>query len=471
MAEAAVAEWRRYLLDASEGSCPAAWRHARLRGMTTVALEAVIIVLLVLVNGLLAMSEMAVVAARKERLRRQADRGDRGAVAALALAEQPGRFLSAVQIGITLVGILAGAFGGATLALQIERWLEAVPALAPYANALAIGVVVLAITFLSLVVGELAPKQIALANPERVAAATAPAMTAIARVASPVVSLLAATTDLLLRLLPIRDFPENRVTPEEVRQLIVLGGQEGVFDTVQQAVLERAIGLGERRLTGLMTPRTEIVWLDLDASPEHLVQQVAASPHAHFPVARGRLDRVVGTVRASELLAAVLGGAEPDVEALMQPPVFLPETLGAFAALERLGAVGQSVGMVIDEHGGVEGLVSVTDVAGALVGDLAPLVTDREPEIVARADGTWLVDGTLAADALRELLHLESLPDEGEFETVSGLCMALASRIPATGDRFEVGPWLIEVVDMDGRRVDKVLVAPGSHRDTSGQRA
>lgn len=427
--------------------------------MPGIAAEVLIILGLVLLNGLLAMSEIALVAARKGRLRVWAARGERGAAAALSLAEQPGRFLSAAQIGITVVGIAAGAFGGATLASELQTALSTVPLLAPYAAAVSIGLVVLGITFLSLVVGELAPKQIALASPERVAAATAPAMSALTRLASPLVSLLAATTHGLLRLLGISLVAEDRVSPEEVRQMVITGGQTGVFPAAQQAVLERAIDLGERRLASLMTPRTEIAWLDLDAPVEDLLRQVAAVPHARFPVARGSLDQVAGTVSASDLVAAAWGDGEPDLRSLLRPAVFLPERMSAFVALERLGQAGQSVGMVMGEHGGVEGLVTVTDIAEALVGHVVPLAADREPEFVARGDASWLVDGTLAATDLKALLDLPALPDEDAYETVSGLCMVLAARIPITGDCFAVGPWTLEVVDMDGRRVDKVLVS------------
>jgi putative hemolysin len=430
--------------------------------MSPILIESLVLLLLVLANGLLAMAEVAVVSARPVRLGQRAAAGDHGAQAALDLARQPDRFLSTVQIGITLVGILAGAFAGATVAEELAARFDALPALAPYAETLAVSLVVLVVTYLSLVIGELVPKQIALAQPERVAARMAPAMTRLARWSAPVVSLLALSTRAVVRLLRVHVSEEPAVTPEELRAMVIQGAQAGVFGTAHQAVLERAIRLADRRAVSLMTPRHEIAWLDLDGSPEDMRAAVAGAPHAHFPVARGDLDDVVGVARAKDLLAQALAGGPLDPAAVARAPLFVPEGLAAFELLERFRAAGQTVALVMDEYGGVSGFVSVDDVAEALVGAIAALPWPESEPVRRRADGSWLVDGALAVDELKALLGIDDLPDESQYETVSGLCMVLARRIPAAGDRLAWSDWRLEVVDMDGRRVDKVILWPPS---------
>jgi putative hemolysin len=428
--------------------------------MTPILIETLILLILIAANGVLAMAEIAVVSARPVRLGQRAQAGDRGARAALELARHPERFLSTVQIGITLVGILAGAFAGATLADELAGQLAVLPAVAPYAETLAVSVVVLAITYLSLVIGELVPKQVALADPERVAARIAPAMTRLAQWSGPLVNLLAVSTRTVVRLLGVHVSTEPAITPEEIRALVIQGAQAGVFGATHQAVLDRAIRLGDRRAGSLMTPRHEIAWLEVGAKPAALAQAVSAAPHAHFPVARGDLDDVVGVVHAKDLLTQALAGGPLQLAAVVREPLFVPEGLGAFELLERLRASGQTVALVMDEFGGIAGLVSVDDVATALMGAIAVLQSPEAEAVVRRPDGSWLVDGALAADELKGLLGIDELPDEGQYDTVSGLCMALARRIPATGDRLAWADWRLEIVDMDGRRVDKVILWP-----------
>jgi putative hemolysin len=455
------------------------------------AAEVLLILILVAVNGLLSGSEMAVAASRKARLQERADRGDAGARAALELAEHPNRFLSTVQIGITLVGVLTGAFGGATLAAQLDAALEGVPGLAPYSEALSLGLVVLGITYLSLVLGELVPKRLALNSPERLAAAVARPMTLLSRLAGPAVAVLGASTDAVLRLLRVRPSGEAPVTEEEVRLLIDQGAEAGVFERAEQDLVDGVLSLADRPVGELMTPRTRLVALDLEDPPEVNASKVAESPHTHFPVYRGDLDTVVGVVTVKDLWLAAGRAAAPlaELERLAHAPLFVPEALRALRLLEvfraaavappgQAGAPGATAGaaqtlevaIVIGEHGGTEGLITLTDLLEAITADLPEAAGAAAAGLVQRGDGSWLVDGELEADALKERLGLGTVPDPGrdEFHTVGGFVMHRLGRVPAVGDAFEWEGHRFEVLDMDGRRVDKVLVAPGPASSAAG---
>ncbi len=430
--------------------------------MPSIGFEVLIILLLLIANGLFAMAELAVVSARKARLQQWADEGDARAQAALALAQDPDDFLSTVQVGITLIGILAGAFGGATLSGYLADPIARVPALAPYAQGIAFTVVVIAITYLSLVIGELAPKRLALNNPERIAMAAAGPMRALARIVAPVVRLLTASTDLLLRLFGAQPSTEPPVTEEEIRVLIAQGAEAGVLTEAESDVVQSIFRLADRRVGSLMTPRTEIAWLEVESTLAELACAVAEHSHSRYPVCQGGLDNVLGVVEAHYLVACQRTGAQPDLRAAMRPPLFVPETLSAVRLLELYHDANQQLALIVDEYGGIQGLVTVRDVLIAAVGDITEAGAEAAPRAVQRSDGSWLLDGMLSADDFRSVFDLDDLPgeDEGTFETLGGFVMMHLGRIPDTADTFDWGGLRFEVVDMDGRRVDKILVTP-----------
>ena len=424
--------------------------------------EISLILVLILLNGLFAMSETALVSARRIRLRQRAEAGDRGARSALELAGSPNRFLSTVQIGISLIGVLAGAFGGATLAEPLAKTLRTVPALAPYAGPVAFGAVVLAITYLSLILGELVPKRLALNEPEAVASRVAPLMRLLSTVAYPAVRFLGVSTEVVLRLLGARATSEPPVTEQEVEILLEEGARAGVFEDEERDLVERALRLDDRPVRDLMTPRPNIVWLDADDPPEEVTRRVAESRHSYFPVARGDLDDLLGLASVKDAWAREMTGQPANLLGSLRRTPLVPESAPATAALETFRRSGLPVALVLDERGHIEGLVTLTDVLEALVGEIPDGDEDTEEAIVRREDGSWLVDGLLPADELKERLGLGELPreEEADYQTVGGMVMDTLGRVPAAGDRFEWEGYSFEVVDMDGRRVDKVLVTP-----------
>jgi magnesium and cobalt exporter, CNNM family len=430
--------------------------------MPSVMLEGIVVVLLVLVNGIFAMSEIAVVSARKSRLRQWADAGDAKARAALELANNPNQFLATIQIGITLVGILAGAFGGATIARKLTLILSDIPWLAPYSYPLSLALVVVVITYLSLIVGELVPKRLALNNPERLAMAIAGPMQVLSRVAYPAVHLLGLSTEFLLRALGMKPSTEPPVTEEEIRALIEQGTQAGMFEAAEQEMVERVFRLGDRRVSAVMTPRTEIVWLDREASAQEIRRTITESVHSRFLVADGSLDNVLGVVHAKDLLAHILGEQVVDLAATIQQPLYVPESMRALRTLELFKQSGTHIALVIDEYGGIQGLVTPSDILEAIVGDLPAAGEEVEPLAVQRADGSWLLDGMLPVDEFKDLFDLGELPgeDQGIYQTLAGFVIMQLGRIPEAADYFVWEGLKLEVVDMDGNRVDKVLVTP-----------
>lgn len=427
----------------------------------TISLEILLILLLLVLNGVLAMSEIALVSAKKVRLRQRAEAGDRGARAALKLAESPGRFLSTVQIGITLVGILAGAFGGATLAEHIGAWLARFPALAGYSEAIGVGIVVVALTYASLIIGELVPKQLALHDPEKTAARLARPLGLLSKVSAPAVFLLEMSSRLALRLLGSRPSEEPPITEEELRHLLDVGRRAGVFDPAEQEIVERVLRLGDMRVGQLVTHRSQMAALDVDDPPGESWARIAASGHSHFPVYQGGPDRVLGLVSVRDLWAKTIAGEAPDLRAVLREPLYLPESLPALKALERFRSEAHHMALVLDEYGGVEGIVTLNDVLQALVGEL-PTPEEHDPMVVARKDGSWLLDGMLPIPDLEGLLRLSPAEAEEleEYQTLGGLFMGRIGRVPGVGDTFEWRTWRFEVVDMDGLRVDKVLLSP-----------
>ena len=430
--------------------------------MNKIATEILIVFLLILANSIFALSEMAVVSARKTRLQQRSEDGDKGATAALALSNAPTRFLSTVQVGITLIGILSGAFGGATIAEEIAAAVGKVAWLTPYSEAIGVGIVVLVITYFSLIIGELVPKRIALNNAERIAAKVAAPMSTLARLATPVVSLLSFSTEAVLRLLGIKPSGEPSVTEEEVKLMIYEGAQVGVFEESEQEIVERVFRLGDRRVSSLMTYRTEVVFLDIDDALDANLNKIAASGHSRFPVCKGTLDDILGIVQIKNLFAQERRGVEVNLQAAIQPAVFIPERMPALELLEHLREKKSHLALIIDEFGGVTGMVTINDVLEAIVGDIPTLEDkDEEPEIVQREDGSYLLDGMLSNEELKDLLELDDLLNEegGRYETLGGMLMTAMGRIPNTGDAVNWNGWRFEVVDMDGYRVDKVLTS------------
>ncbi len=425
-------------------------------GITT---ELLIILLLILFNGLLALSEMAVVSARRPRLQQLAEEGQTGAQMALDLSASPGQFLSTVQIGITLVGILAGAYGSATVADALAVWLMKIPGLSAYANATAVGIVVVTITYLSLVIGELVPKRLALRNAEIMAARVAGPLRLLARITGPLVTVLNASTEWVLRLLGVAGSFPPQVTEEEVRLMLAEATQQGVFDPREEEIVDQVFRLADRRVGALITPRTEMVWLDVNSPPELIRAQIIESGRSRLPVADGHMDHVLGVVLAKDLLTQALEGKPLDVRAILRPALFVPETTPALVLVERFKQTHSKLAIVIDEYGGVEGLVTVDDILAAIVGDI-PEPDELAADATRRDDGSWLIDGLYSVEDFLDLFDITTPPDEtaGHYQTVGGFVMASLGQVPVPGDHFDWQNLRFEVVDMDGRRVDKVLV-------------
>jgi putative hemolysin len=427
--------------------------------MSPVAIELLFIVVLLIANAVFAMSEAAVISARKPRLHQRALEGDSKAQTALDLANNPNDFLATVQIGITLVGILAGAFGGATISQELELVLARITPLEPYSEALSLVLVVIAITYFSLIIGELVPKSIALNNPERIATAIARPMRLLARFSSPVVYLLSQSTNFVLRVIGIKPSQEPLVTEEEIKVMINQATQTGTFKAVESQMVGQVFRIGDLRAAALMTPRTEIVWLDINDSAEEIRRKIAEGGFSRFPVADGSLDKIAGIVRTKDLLVRQLAGEGLDLRACMQKPLFVPETTSVLKIIEQLRQNRIHIALVIDEYGGIQGLVTMNKVLEEIIrDDLGSHGSeDNAPQIVRREDGSWLLDGMLPVDRLRDLLDLETLEEEKGYQTLGGFVMAHIDRVPVEGDHFEVEGVRFEIVDMDGYRVDKVL--------------
>ncbi|MEH2319781.1 hemolysin family protein [Nostoc sp.] len=430
--------------------------------MSSITFEILIILVLIIANGVFSMSEMAIVSARKVRLQQLANQGDAKAKVALKLAESPNHFLSTVQVGISLIGILTGAFGGATIASRLAIYVKRVPLLAPYSDPLSFGIVVLLITYFSLIVGELVPKRLALNNPERIASIVAIPMQALAAIASPVVFLLSASTDLILRVLGITASTEPQVTEEEIKILIEQGTEAGTFEEAEQDMVERVFRLGDRPVSYLMTPRPDIVWLDLDDSAEENRQKMVDSAYSRYPICQGGLDNVLGVIPVTDLLARSFRGEPLDLTIGLRQPVFVPESTRGLKVLELFKQTITHMALVVDEYGVIQGLVTLNDIMSEIVGDVPSTDGQDQPQAVQREDGSWLLDGMLPVEEFLELFGMEEWQSEerGSYQTLGGFVITNLGRIPAAADYFEWQSMRIEVMDMDGNRVDKVLVIP-----------
>jgi putative hemolysin len=419
------------------------------------------ILLLVLLNGVFAMSEMAVIASRRARLRERVRRGDRNAAIAFELHNAPNTFLSTVQIGITLVGVLLGAVGERALATDIAALLAHVPALASYSDPLALGLVVIAITYFSLVAGELVPKRLALYHPEAIARVIARPMRLLSRLTYPAVKLLSVSVDLSLKLLRARPPSEPTITEEEIKSMIEEGTRAGVLLKAEQDLLTNVIRFADRSISLLMTPRNEIVWLDVSDPVEVNKRKMAESPHERFPVARESLDDVLGLVQSKDLLTQILSGQQFDIQSVMRPAPYVPDSASPLAVLEMFRRTPEHMALVVDEYGELRGTVTLTGILEAIVGALPARGEVPEPKIVRREDGSWLIDGMLSVEEFKELLSIAQLPEEEEsiYETLAGFVLQQLGRVPQIGDHFEWNELRFEIVDMDGNRIDRVLVS------------
>ncbi len=429
--------------------------------LTGIWINFLIILVLILINAFFALSELAIVSARPERLQAMAMTGQKGAAKALEMTREPASLLSTVQVGITLVGILAGAFGGATISGELAAVMTSWPLVGPYADAISLVLVVGLITYLSVVIGELVPKQLALQNPEAVAVRVARPMDLLSRLARPIVIVLTFSTNAVLALFGIDSSARaNDVTEEEIRVLVQQGAEAGIFEEAESEMVESIFRFGDRQLRSLMTPRNEIVWLDITNSPSENSAVTLESRHSQFPVADGELDKVLGTVRAKNMLARNWDEAGSDLDDIMEQPFFLPETMLAINALERFKEQGAHMALIVDEFGGIEGLVTLIDILEAIVGDIPTEDEIADPPVTIREDGSLLIDGKLTIDDLRETLGTGEFPDDDDYQTLGGFIIYTLGRLPRAGDAFIWSTWRFEVVDMDGNRIDKVLVEP-----------
>jgi putative hemolysin len=423
-------------------------------------MELLILFGLILMNGVFAMSEMAVVSSRKARLQHLADDGRRGAKVALRLAQEPSSFLATIQVGITVIGITSGAFGEATLAKGLSDWLSQWPLLDRHSQPIAAAIVISGITLASLIFGELVPKRLALIDAERVASLVARPMRALSRIAYPLVRALSAATDGVLRLLGLHAKSEAPVTEEEIKVLMEQGAEAGVFEAHEQQLVSRVFRLDELRVTGVMTPRGEIVYLDVEEPLEENVRRIVDGQHSRFPVVRGGLKDVQGIVLAKTLLEDALAGRPVELANLAKP-LFVPETLTVMDLVAQFKQHRQTMALVVNEFGDVVGLATLNDVMEALVGDIATADDEHERDIVPRDERSWLVDGSTTVERFKDVLGIEeALPEEalGTYHTVAGFALLQLDRVPRVADRFEWRGWTLEVVDMDGNRVDKLLV-------------
>jgi len=424
-------------------------------------LPIVVILLLIMLNGIFVMAEMAVVSSRKSRLQQMANEGSGTAERALGLATSPDRFLATTQIGITLIAILTGAVGERTLTDRLSGKLQQFPELTGYSRGLAFGIVVIAITYISLVFGELLPKRLALYNPERIAASLSSFMNFLSRLCSPAVLFISGSTSLVISAIGFRPSAEPPVTEEEIKVMIEQGTEAGVFEETEHDIMKSIFKLGDRGVSALMKPRREVVWLDVEDPFIENQKKLTSSLFSRFPVAQGSLDNVLGIVQTKDLLTRCLAGSKMDLKENLRPPLFVPEALPALRLLEMFKKSRTHMALIVDEYGGVEGLVTLNDILEDLVGDVASVDMPEDRQVVKRPDGSLLIDGKLQIDDLKEVLEISELPGEqsGSYQTLGGLVMLQVGRVPVTGDTFELQGHKFEVVDMDGKRVDKVLVS------------
>lgn len=421
-----------------------------------ISLDIIIVMLLIAVNGLFAMSELALVSANRTRLAVLERNGVKGAARARVLADNPQLFLPTMQVGITMVAILSGVFGGARVSASLEPMLARVPLLAPWASSLSLFLVVVAITYLTIVLGELVPKQLALRQPERVAAAAAGPLAMLARITGPAVWVLSLSSAAVLRLFGTHRAAARAMTEEELKALLLEGEQTGVLESEERDMIERLLRLADKPVRAIMTPRTEIAWIDRTDPAREIALTLKSAPHSRFVVCDGAVDNPVGVVQAKDILDRILDGKELSIAAALRQPMVMPDTVTALDALERLKSDPLGLALVLDEYGSFEGVVTAADVLEAIVGDPESAAPAPETEGETPEQRAMLLDGMMPVDEVKARLDLPDLPAEGSYHTLAGLLLALLRRVPRTGDRMVFGGWLFEVVAMDGRRVERV---------------
>ncbi len=442
--------------------------------MNNTILNILLIFLLLILNGMFAMSEIALVSARKTRLQQRAEAGDKGARVALELSESTNRLLSTVQIGITLIGVLAGAVGGATLSENLAVVLAKISWIGPeVADEISLAIVVLLTTYFSLVIGELIPKRLGLNNPERIASAMAPLMRFLAWLTAPIVQLLSKSTDLGLKIIGASPSHEPPVTEEEIRVLMEQGTQVGVFEEAEQDMVESVFRLGDRYVDNVMTPRTEIEWIDLDEPIEEIRRFILETNHTRYPVGHSSLDNVQGVLVARDFLSRCLQNNPINIQEVLQPPLFVPDSMSALRVLDMMKEAGNHMALVIDEYGGLLGMVTLYDLLEAIVGEIRAEGEEATQQVVQREDGSWLIDGLMSIDDFKEVFDIDDLPDEDRigYQTLGGFAMSQLGVVPTPGQRFIWDKFNFEVVDMDGKRVDKLLITTGnsSEKPTAAQ--
>ncbi|MFC2064232.1 hemolysin family protein [Chloroflexota bacterium] len=417
--------------------------------------DIIIIIFLLVMNNILAMTETALLAVRMARLQNLAKKGDKRAEAAIKLAENPNQFLSTIQIGITLIDVMTGAIGGATLAFIVSGWFEKIPIFEPYSDSIGLFIVIGTITFFSIIFGELVPKRIAIQQPERIASLMAAPMTITSRIMTPIVRFLSFCTNLVLRLIGVKDSNGPLVTEEEIQVLLDQGTQAGIFDESEQDMVQGVFSLNDRRLSSLLSPRSEITWLDVNDPPNIVLKKITETPYSRLPVCRGGMDQILGVVKAKDVLLAQMERKSQRISDLLQPALFLPESAYASHALEMFREGESEIIFIIDEFGVVQGLVTIEDIVSEIIGEIA----NGEPQAIQRPDGSWLLDGLLPIEDFKSIFDLRDLPNEDKYDTLAGLILILMGRIPRPADQHEWKDLRFEIMDMDGNRVDKVMVS------------
>ncbi|MBF4468429.1 MAG: HlyC/CorC family transporter [Methanobrevibacter arboriphilus] len=421
-------------------------------------LEIIIILILIVLNGVLAMSELAIVSSRRSKLQQMANEGKKHAKIVIELIDDPNQFLSTIQIGITLIGILAGAFGGATLAEPLSQNLTF---LGDYANGASVIIVVLIITYLSLVIGELVPKRIALNNPENIAVRVAKYMKILSKVCGPLVKVLSSSTNFILKIIGSSESKDSIVTEDEIKMLIEEGIEDGTIEKEEEDIIKRVFRLDEQKVDMLMTPKNEIIWIDLEESLEESKKKIIESERSIFPVAEGDLDNLLGVAQAKDILSSIFKEENLNIKNYLKKPLIVPENLPSLDILklfkENLEYV--HIAIVVDEYGSVEGLITLNDILEGIVGDIPGIDEMDEPNAIERKDGSWLIDSGYSIDRFKELFEIEDLnEEEGNFTTLAGFILSYLNKIPETGEEFSWKNFDFEIVDMDGHHIDKILV-------------
>ena len=415
------------------------------------------------------MSELAIVSARRTRLRQMAEDDNKGAQLVLTMGENPSSFLSIVQVGMTLNSVLAGAFSGATLANEFAVYLNTLPWIAPHGEIVGLVLTVAGVSYLNLVVGELVPKRIGLAYAEPIAVRVAHVMGFFAMVAAPMVWVLSRSTDIVLRLLHLHNPPEHGVTEEEIKDLIAEGTESGALKPAEKDMLEGVMRLADRTVRSIMTPRMDMVWLNIDDPPREHKNIIRSSGYSRFPVARGDMEEILGIVHAKDLLNASFDGHSLSLKPVMRPPLIVPDTTPVLRLLDQFKSVGRHIALVVDEYGSVEGLVTITDIIESITGGLPGRGQDCTDKPVRREDGSWLIDGMMPVDEVEALIGLKDMRGEGDFQPIAGFMLDHLRRIPVAGDHFHWEGARFEVIDMDGRRIDKILLTPPIEAGEQGE--